>query len=134
RIRIGYVSSDFGNHPVSHLMHSVFGLHDASKFEVFCYSLRGNDGSKWYQTVSQNVEHFKTLPPSISTADAAKLIYADKIHILVNLNGYTDGNRNDIFALQPAPIQMVFLGFIGSMAANWIQYLVTDKIATPEEF
>ena len=58
RLRIGYISSDFGNHPLAHLMMSVFGLHDRSKLEVFCYALSKPDGSEWQQCISSEAEHF----------------------------------------------------------------------------
>lgn len=58
RLRVGYVSSDFGNHPLSHLMGSVFGLHDRSRVEVFCYALSPSDGSEWRVRIEQETEHF----------------------------------------------------------------------------
>ena len=58
RLRVGYVSSDFGNHPLSHLMGSVFGLHDRSRVEVFCYALSPSDGSEWRVRIEGEAEHF----------------------------------------------------------------------------
>ncbi|KVI00360.1 Tetratricopeptide-like helical [Cynara cardunculus var. scolymus] len=126
RLKIGYVSSDFGNHPLSHLMGSVFGMHNRENIEVFCYALSPNDGSEWRIRIQSEAEHFKDV--SAMTSDMiARLINEDQIQILVNLNGYTKGARNEIFAMQPAPIQVSYMGFPGTTGANYIQYLVTDE-------
>merc|ERR1719284_2276194 len=105
RIRIGYVSSDFGNHPTSHLMQSIPGVHDRSRVEIFCYSLAPDDNTTFRQKVSRGAEHFIDLSQIPDNGKAADRIHADGIHILVNMNGYTKGARNEIFALKPAPIQ-----------------------------
>ncbi|CAO2045810.1 unnamed protein product [Urochloa humidicola] len=130
RLRVGYVSSDFGNHPLSHLMGSVFGMHDRDNIEVFCYALSQNDGTEWRQRIQSEAEHFVDV--SAMTSDMiARLINQDKIHILINLNGYTKGARNEIFALQPAPIQVSYMGFPGTTGATYIDYLVTDEFVSP---
>ncbi|XP_024982517.1 probable UDP-N-acetylglucosamine--peptide N-acetylglucosaminyltransferase SEC [Cynara cardunculus var. scolymus] len=130
RLKIGYVSSDFGNHPLSHLMGSVFGMHNRENIEVFCYALSPNDGSEWRIRIQSEAEHFKDV--SAMTSDMiARLINEDQIQILVNLNGYTKGARNEIFAMQPAPIQVSYMGFPGTTGANYIQYLVTDEFVSP---
>ncbi|GAB2295664.1 hypothetical protein Dimus_029818 [Dionaea muscipula] len=130
RLRVGYVSSDFGNHPLSHLMGSVFGMHDRENVEVFCYALSPSDGSEWRQRIQSEVEHFLDVS-SMSSDMIAKLINDNKIQILVNLNGYTKGARNEIFAMQPAPIQVSYMGFPGTMGATYIHYLVTDEFVSP---
>jgi protein O-GlcNAc transferase len=130
RLRVGYVSSDFGNHPLSHLMGSVFGMHDRDNIEVFCYALSQNDGTEWRQRIQSEAEHFVDV--SAMTSDIiARLINQDKIQILINLNGYTKGARNEIFALQPAPIQVSYMGFPGTTGAAYIDYLVTDEFVSP---
>ncbi|KAJ6951663.1 hypothetical protein NC653_040955 [Populus alba x Populus x berolinensis] len=88
RLRIGYVSSDFGNHPLSHLMGSVFGMHNRENVEVFCYALSPNDGTEWRQRTQFEAEHFIDVS-AMSSDMIAKLINEDKIQILINLNGYT---------------------------------------------
>lgn len=106
RLKIGYVSSDFGNHPTSHLMQSIPGLHNRSKVEIFCYALSPNDGTNFRQKLVKEAEHFVDLSEIPCNGQAADIIYKDGIHILVNMNGYTKGARNEIFALRPAPIQV----------------------------
>lgn len=66
--------------------------------------------------------------------DAAYTISQDRIHILVNMNGYTDGAKNEIFALRPAPIQVLWLGYPGTSGATFIDYLITDRVCSPPEF
>ncbi|KAG1330860.1 putative UDP-N-acetylglucosamine--peptide N-acetylglucosaminyltransferase SEC [Cocos nucifera] len=133
RLRVGYVSSDFGNHPLSHLMGSVFGMHSRENVEVFCYALSQNDGSKWRQRIQSEAEHFVDVS-SMSSDVVARMINEDKIQILINLNGYTKGARNEIFAMQPAPIQVSYMGFPGTTGATYIDYLVTDEFVSPTRF
>ncbi|KAL3724509.1 hypothetical protein ACJRO7_029651 [Eucalyptus globulus] len=133
RLRVGYVSSDFGNHPLSHLMGSVFGMHGRENIEVFCYALSANDGTEWRLRTQSEAEHF--IDVSSMTSDMiARLINDHKIQILVNLNGYTKGARNEIFAMQPAPIQISYMGFPGTTGASYINYLVTDEFVSPFHF
>ncbi|XP_021772726.1 probable UDP-N-acetylglucosamine--peptide N-acetylglucosaminyltransferase SEC isoform X2 [Chenopodium quinoa] len=130
RLRVGYVSSDFGNHPLSHLMGSVFGMHNREHVEVFCYALSPNDGTEWRQRTQSEAEHFVDVS-AMSSDMIAKIINEDNIQILVNLNGYTKGARNEIFAMKPAPIQVSYMGFPGTMGASYIDYLVTDEFVSP---
>ena len=65
---------------------------------------------------------------------AADRIHSDGIHILVNMNGYTKGARNEIFALRPAPIQVMWLGYPGSSGASYMDYIITDRVTSPLEF
>ncbi|ESN92123.1 hypothetical protein HELRODRAFT_103978 [Helobdella robusta] len=133
RLRIGYVSSDFGNHPTSHLMQSVPGFHDREKVEVFCYSLSPDDGTTFRGKVSSEAEHFIDLSKYPCNGKAADLIHEDGIHVLVNMNGYTKGARNEIFALKPAPIQVMWLGYPGTSGASFMDYIVTDATTSPLE-
>lgn len=130
RLRVGYVSSDFGNHPLSHLMGSVFGMHNQEHIEVFCYALSQSDGSEWRQRIQSEVEHFIDVS-SLSSDVIARMISEAHIQILINLNGYTKGARNEIFAMKPAPIQVSYMGFPGTTGANYIDYLVTDEFVSP---
>merc|ERR1712038_1877009 len=95
RLRIGYVSSDFGNHPTSHLMQSIPGLHDRSKVEIFCYSLAADDSTTFRQKIGREAEHFIDLSKVTCNGKAADRIYQDGIHILLNMNGYTKGARKN---------------------------------------
>jgi len=131
RLRIGYVSSDFGNHPTSHLMQSIPGVHNRGRVEIFCYSLSPDDGTTFRQKVSRETEHFIDLSAIQCNGKAADRIYQDGIHVLVNMNGYTKGARNEIFALRPAPIQAMWLGYPGTSGASFMDYIITDKQTSP---
>lgn len=130
RLKIGYVSSDFGNHPLSHLMNSVFGLHDLSRVEVHLYALSPSDNSEWRLRIQEEAEHFLDVS-SWTTPAIAQKINADGIQVLVNLNGYTKGARNEIFALWPAPVQTSYMGFPATTGADFLPYLITDKVVAP---
>lgn len=131
RLRIGYVSSDFGNHPTSHLMQSVPGFHDKTNVEVFCYSLSPDDSTNFRNKIARETEHFIDLSQLPCNGKAADRIHADGIHILVNMNGYTKGARNELFALQPAPLQVMWLGYPGSSGASFMDYIITDSHTSP---
>ncbi|XP_073976022.1 O-linked N-acetylglucosamine (GlcNAc) transferase sxc isoform X4 [Rhodnius prolixus] len=133
RLRIGYVSSDFGNHPTSHLMQSVPGLHNRASVEIFCYALSADDGTTFRAKIQRESEHFIDLSQVPCNGKAADRINADGIHILVNMNGYTKGARNEIFALRPAPIQVMWLGYPGTSGASFMDYLITDAVTSPLE-
>jgi len=133
RLRIGYLSSDFGNHPTSHLMQSVPGLHDRSKVEIFCYALSPDDGTTFRYKISRESENFVDLSQIPCNGKAADKIFNDGINILVNMNGYTKGARNEIFALRPAPIQVMWLGYPGTSGASFMDYIITDSVTSPME-
>ncbi|CAG0917228.1 unnamed protein product [Notodromas monacha] len=132
RLKIGYVSSDFGNHPTSHLMQSVPRVHDRTRVKVYCYATSGDDGSEFRRNVKQGADEFLDVS-EMSSREAAERIRRDGIHILVNTNGYTRGARTEIFAAKPAPVQVLWLGYPGTMGASFIDYIVTDPVATPPE-
>ncbi|XP_013781947.1 UDP-N-acetylglucosamine--peptide N-acetylglucosaminyltransferase 110 kDa subunit isoform X2 [Limulus polyphemus] len=131
RLRIGYISSDFGNHPTSHLMQSVPGMHNREKVEIFCYALSPDDGTTFRNKIATEAEHFIDLSQIPCNGKAADRIHADGIHILVNMNGYTKGARNEIFALRPAPIQIMWLGYPGTSGAPFMDYIITDRVTSP---
>lgn len=133
RLKVGYVSSDFGNHPTSHLMQSVPGFHDRENFEIFCYALSPDDGTTFRSKIAGECDHFVDLSTVSCNGKAADMIFEDGVHILVNMNGYTKGARNEIFALKPAPIQVMWLGYPGTSGAPFMDYIVTDKITSPIE-
>nr|XP_013189449.1 unnamed protein product [Amyelois transitella] len=132
RLRVGYVSSDFGNHPTSHLMQSIPGLHNRDKIEVFCYALNRNDGTTFRSKIINESEHFADLSQIQCNVKAAEMINKDGINILINMNGYTKGARNEIFALRPTPIQVMWLGYPGTSGADYMDYIVTDRVSSPK--
>lgn len=132
QLHVGYVSSDFNNHPLAHLMQSVFGLHDRNRVKAFCYATTASDSSVHRQQIEREAPVFYDAS-SWSIDRLVNQIVGDGIHILVNLNGYTRGAKNEVFAARPAPIQMSFMGFAGTLGAEWCDYLLADKIAVPPQ-
>ncbi|KAL2074425.1 hypothetical protein VTL71DRAFT_8203 [Oculimacula yallundae] len=131
-LNVGYVSSDFNNHPLAHLMQSVFGLHNPSRAKAFCYATTASDNSVHRQQIEREAPVFRD--SSGWPADRlVQQIIQDEIHILVNLNGYTRGARNEVFAARPAPIQMSFMGFAGTLGAEWCDYILADTTAIPPD-
>lgn len=131
-LKVGYVSSDFNNHPLAHLMQSVFGLHHPSRVKAYCYATTASDKSVHRQQIEREAPVF--YDASAWTVDRlVQQIVEDGIHILINLNGYTRGARNEVFAARPAPIQMSFMGFAGTLGAEWCDYILADKISIPPE-
>lgn len=131
-LHVGYVSSDFNNHPLAHLMQSVFGLHDDRSVTAYCYATTASDNSSHRRQIEREAPHFYDAH-TWSTERLVDQIIKDGIHILVNLNGYTRGARNEVFAARPAPIQMSFMGFAGSLGAEWCDYLLADQHTIPAE-
>jgi len=131
QLKVGYISSDFNNHPLAHLMQSVFGMHDTRRVEAFCYATTTSDNSVHRQQIEAEAAHFVDAS-NWSTEALVQQIVKDGIHILVNLNGYTRGARNEVFAARPAPIQMSFMGFAGTLGAEWCDYLLADDTAIPQ--
>ena len=106
RLKVGYVSSNFNNHPISLFTQSIFGMHDRTKIEVFCYALTKSDGSESRLKIEKEAEHFRDVT-NLHAIEIAQLIHSDNIHVLINMNGYIKGARNEIFALKPAPVQVI---------------------------
>lgn len=131
-LRVGYVSSDFNNHPLAHLMQSVFGLHDTSRVKAYCYATTASDKSIHRRQIEKEAPVFYDASAWPVERLVAQIVN-DGIHILVNLNGYTRGARNEVFAARPAPIQMSFMGFAGTLGAEWCDYLLADKTSVPPE-
>lgn len=129
-LNVGYVSSDFNNHPLAHLMQSVFGYHDPSRVRAICYATTPSDNSAHRHQIERESPLFHDAS-SWSIERLVKQIVADNVHILINLNGYTRGARNEVFASRPAPIHMSFMGFAGTLGAEWCDYVFADEISVP---
>lgn len=129
-IRIGYLSSDFYHHATAFLAVELFERHDRSAFELFAYSHGPDDGSAMRHRLVAAFDHFVEVG-HMSAAEAARRIRADGIDILVDLKGYTLGCRTEILALRPAPVQVSFLGYPGTMGADFIDYVIGDRVVTP---
>ncbi|OAF15851.1 hypothetical protein AYJ54_39205 [Bradyrhizobium centrolobii] len=132
RIRIGYLSADFHQHATSQLMAGVFEHHDRARFEVSAISIGPNDGSDMRRRIEAAFDRFVDARLR-GDADIAELVKALGIDILVDLKGYTQDARIGILAMRPAPIQVNYLGFPGTIGAGFIDYIIADRHAIPEE-
>jgi protein O-GlcNAc transferase len=130
RIIIGYLSADFKNHATAHLMLSLFGIHDRSGFKIIAFSYGNNDHSGYRKKIERDCDEFIDLY-SLNDTAAARAINNAEVDILVEMKGYTDGNRLAICAHRPAPIQVAWLGFPGTTGADFLDYIITDPIVTP---
>jgi protein O-GlcNAc transferase len=130
RLRVGYVSADFRDHPLAHLMLGLFRLHDRSAVEVFVYSIGPDDGSTYRKRIEQDAEHFVDLAALDVDACVAR-IREDRIDVLVDLMGHTALNRLRIFASRPAPVQATYMGFAGTLGADFIDYQIVDRTIVP---
>lgn len=130
RLRIGYLSNEFRDHAVSHLVQGVFELHDRERFEVFGYSFGVDDGSSYRKRIAAGCEHFRDLREK-SLTESARAIRGDRLHVLVDLQGYAGFPRMALMAQRLAPIQVNYLGHPGTTGADFIDYLIGDPVVTP---
>ncbi|MGV3526471.1 MAG: tetratricopeptide repeat protein [Candidatus Sericytochromatia bacterium] len=131
RLRVGYFSADFREHILGEMIVQLFELHDRTRFEIWAYACDAPDESAVAQQLRHGADHFcdlSQMPPEA----AARRIAADGIDVLVYLGGYTDGDRPEILALRPAPVQMAWLDYPATLGADYIDYLVGDAWVTPE--
>jgi predicted O-linked N-acetylglucosamine transferase (SPINDLY family) len=132
RIRIGYFSSDFHDHATLYLMIGLLEHHDKSRFEIHAFSHGPNKPCEMRERLIDAVDAFHDID-KLSNADAAALARSLRIDIAIDLKGHTDGARTGIFAYGAAPKQVNFLGYPGTMGADFIDHIVADRIVIPED-
>jgi len=130
KIRVGYLSADFRNHPVAYHVAPLFAHQDRSKFEISAYSLVDAPDSAVRNMIKTGVDHFHDVE-NMSHKDLARKIRNDGIDILVDLTGFTAYGRSEVMAMRPAPIQAHFHGFPGKMCAPWIDYMIGSTYSDP---
>jgi predicted O-linked N-acetylglucosamine transferase (SPINDLY family) len=131
RLRIGYVSGDFREHVMGRYSEAVIGAHDRSQVEGFCYAhVRKPDVCT--ERIRAVADHWRPVL-GLSDAQAADLIQADRIDLLIDLSGHTADNRLGIFALKPAPVQLTHCGYPGGTGLSAIDYRLTDPYCDPPE-
>jgi len=132
RIRIAYLSADFRDHPVAHLCAQLFELHDRRRFEVIGVSCGSDDRSDLRARLVKAFDRFHDVRLT-SDDDAAKILNDLHIDIAVDLTGHTLDSRFGILAHRPAPIQVSYLGYPGTMGASFIDYIIADRFVIPPE-
>jgi predicted O-linked N-acetylglucosamine transferase (SPINDLY family) len=132
KLTIGYLSADYYRHPTAYLAAGLFEAHDRDRFRIIGYSNSRDDGSAIRQRVVSAFDEFVDIR-ELSVAAAADRIRADGVDILVDLKGHTLEAATGIMAQRPAPIQVQYLGYPGTMGAGFIDYLIGDAVVTPFE-
>ena len=131
KLRIGYLSADFREHPVSQLVVETIERHDRKRFEVFAYSYGDDDHSLLRRRLQGAFDTFRDVR-TMSDDAAARLVCDDRIDILVDLTGYTRNARLGITALRPAPVQVSWFGYPGTLGhIRLADYIIGDAIVTP---
>jgi len=130
RVRLGYLSGDLHQHATARLMAELFERHDRDRFEVVAYSYGPDDDSPMRARLARGFDRFVDLRAR-SHREAARLIHADEIDILIDLKGYTHHARPAIAAYRPAPVQVSYLGFPATMGADFIDYIMVDPVVVP---
>jgi predicted O-linked N-acetylglucosamine transferase (SPINDLY family) len=131
KIRVGYFSADFKNHPVALLIAQLFEIHDSSKFETYAFSLVGATDEMRRRFI-ETFDHFINVETQ-SDVQIAQLARSLSIDIAIDLTGHTQNSRTGIFAYRAAPIQVNFLGYPGTMGADYMDYIVADRTLIPRE-
>jgi protein O-GlcNAc transferase len=132
RIRVAYLSSDLREHAVAHLTAGLFEHHDKSRFETTAISFDAERDSATGRRVKAAFDRFIDAPTQ-SDDEVAALIRQLEIDIVVDLNGFTRNSRLGVFARRPAPIQVNYLGYAGTMGADFYDYIIADETVIPKE-
>ena len=130
RIRLAYLSADFGEHPVGYLAAGLYERHDRSRFDITGISLGRDRTSPMRERLQHAFDRF--IDAADKTEDEiAELMREQEIDIAIDLMGHTRNGRPGIFARRPAPVQVSYLGYLGTMGADYIDYIIADAIALP---
>ncbi len=132
RLRLGFVSAAFKDHPETRLIVGLLESLDSDRFDVYAYALRAADATPLRDRVMSATHAFREVECMASDRIAA-IIRDDAIDVLFDLTGHTAHSRPDVFAARPAPVQINFLGYAGTLGAAYYDYVVTDDYTTPAD-
>jgi predicted O-linked N-acetylglucosamine transferase (SPINDLY family) len=130
KVRIAYLSADFHSHATAYLMAELFERHDRARFKVHGVSFGRDDGSEIRRRVVKAFDRFHDVR-SKSDREVAKLLNDLEVDIAIDLKGYTQDSRPEILSHRPAPIQASYLGYPGTMGADFIDYIIADNVVLP---
>ncbi|WP_413677349.1 tetratricopeptide repeat protein [Prochlorococcus sp. MIT 0916] len=130
-IHVGYFSADFRTHPVMQQIASLFELHDKSRFKIYLYSFVPKE-DEYTERAKKSGCVFRNIK-NLNDIETVELARSDKLDIAVDLMGYTQYNRMPIFSYRMAPIQINYIGFLGSVGSDAIDYIIADKVIIPKE-
>jgi predicted O-linked N-acetylglucosamine transferase (SPINDLY family) len=132
KIKIGYFSADFRKHPVSYLTAELYEAHNRDHFEIHAFSFGKATNDEMNLRIKAGVDHFHDVD-LMSHKEIVSLSRSLEIDIAVDLAGHTANSRTDIFAMSAAPIQLSYIGYLGSMGADYYDYLIADSVMIPKE-
>lgn len=130
KIRLGYFSPDLHGHPVGMLLAPVFELHDRSKFEVYAFSMGSPTRDETRLRIEVGVDHFINIR-EMSDDEVVDLAFKESIDIAIDLSGYTAGHRVHLFSKGLAPVQVSYLGYSGTLGAEFVDYIIGDQTVIP---
>lgn len=131
KIRVGYFSADFRDHPVSYLMVGLFENHDRNRFHTVGFAFGPQTQDTMADRVASSFDEYID-GRTMSDQDIARMAREKNIDIAVDLGGFTLHARPGIFALRAAPMQVSYIGYLGTMGAPYIDYILADPVAIPE--
>jgi protein O-GlcNAc transferase len=131
-IRIAYLSADFHDHATAYLVADLFEMHDRSRFDVLGVSFGRDDGSEMRRRLAKAFDQFHDVR-SNSDREAAQLLRDLNVDIAIDLKGHTHDARPEILSYRPAPIAVNYLGYPGTMGADFVDYIIADAIVAPIE-
>jgi predicted O-linked N-acetylglucosamine transferase (SPINDLY family) len=129
RVRVGYLSYDFRQHPIAHFIDPALRYHDRRAFEVFCYHTDVRTDAITARLKGW-VEHWRSVPAATDD-ELEKVLRDDQLDILVELSGHCDGNRLPVLARRVAPVQVTYLAYPNTTGLRSIDYRITDAVADP---
>ena len=132
RLRIGYFSADFHNHPVMYQLAQVFAAHDKSQFTIIAFSYGPSVQDEMRQYLISNADVFHDVR-AMTDIQVVELARSERLDIAVDLTGYTSNQRLSLFSYHLAPIQISYLGYPGTLGADFIDYIIADPVVIPEE-
>jgi len=132
KLRIGYFSADFHDHATLYLMAGLLREHDKSKFELYAYSYGKIQNGKWRKRLIGDVDVFREVR-DLTDQETVDLAHADKLDIAIDLKGYTGNTRSQLFAHRLASVQINFLGYPGTMGADFMDYIIADETVIPSD-
>lgn len=133
KIRLGYFSADFRNHAVSFLIAGLIEAHNRDKFELIAFSMGSDESDEMRERLKISFDEFIDISTK-SDLEVAKLARNMHIDIAIDLGGITQNARPSIFAYRAAPIQIGYLGYLGTMAAPYYDYIIADEVIIPAEY
>lgn len=132
KIKLGYLSNDFHDHATALLLIETLEAHDRDRFTLNAYSYGADDGKAMRRRLVGAFDAFTDIA-ALTDTDAARAIHRDEVDILIDLKGFTANARTGILMLRPAPVQVNYLGYPGTLGTGICDYIVTDAFVTPPE-